>query len=261
LISGRETDLLDEGPLVEPTADDEVEASGIHAFPKGTRAGTCLHEILEEIDFADLDGAPLIVQRRLRAYGIEGFDEVVTDNLHALCRLPLLAGKDRFSLADLPGESRMAELEFSFPVDSFTTKKMAALFEMEKLPLRIDRLQFQTVNGFMTGFIDLVFAKNGRFYFADWKSNWLGPTTGAYSAARIAGEMEHNFYTLQLCLYSVALDRYLRLRQPGYDFDKHFGGAFYIFLRGIDPERPTNGIYFQRLNRELIEKLNAIFQE
>jgi exodeoxyribonuclease V beta subunit len=73
--------------------------------------------------------------------------------------------------------------------------------------------------------------------------------------------MEHNFYTLQLCLYSVALDRYLGLRQPGYDFDKHFGGAFYIFLRGIDPERPTNGIYFQRLNRELIEKLNAIFQE
>ena len=261
LISGRETDLLDEGPLVEPAADDEVEASGIHAFPKGTRAGTCLHEILEEIDFADLDGAPPIVQRRLRAYGVEGFDEVVTDNLHALCRLPLLAGKDRFSLADLPRESRMAELEFSFPVDSFTTKKMAALFEMEKLPLRIDRLQFQTVNGFMTGFIDLVFAKNGRFYFADWKSNWLGPTTGAYSAARIAGEMEHNFYTLQLCLYSVALDRYLRLRQPGYDFDKHFGGAFYIFLRGIDPERPTNGIYFQRLNRELIEKLNAIFQE
>ncbi|HEY1583934.1 MAG TPA: hypothetical protein VGF73_12640, partial [Chthoniobacterales bacterium] len=65
--------------------------------------------------------------------------------------------------------------------------------------------------------------------------------------------------TLQLCLYSVALHRYLRLRKPGYDFDRHFGGAFYIFLRGIDAARPKNGVHFERLSRAFVEKLSSIF--
>ena len=56
LISGRDADVLDEGPLVEATAGRLrlVDAESIHAFPRGMRAGTCLHEILEEIDFANL---------------------------------------------------------------------------------------------------------------------------------------------------------------------------------------------------------------
>ena len=71
--------------------------------------------------------------------------------------------------------------------------------------------------------------------------------------------MQHNFYTLQLCLYSVALHRYLRMRKPDYDFERHFGGAFYIFLRGIDQAQPQNGVYFQRLSRDFVEKLSATF--
>jgi len=112
----------------------------------------------------------------------------------------------------------------------------------------------------MNGFIDLTFEYGGRFYFADWKSNWLGSTTQAYRPATIAAEMQRNFYTLQLCIYSVALHRYLRLRKPGYDFDQHFGGAFYLFLRGIDPAKPANGVHFERLSRAFVEKLNAIFE-
>jgi exodeoxyribonuclease V beta subunit len=260
LISGRDNDVLDEGPLVEPGAEEEQKASGIHAFPKGMRAGTCLHEILEDVDFANLATAPEIVQRRLHAYGIEGFDEIVVENVRDLCALPLSAEDDRFTLADVPNESRIAELAFLFPIDTFTTTKLAELFEVENVPLRIDRLQFQAVNGFMTGFIDLMFEHRGRFYFADWKSNWLGPTTRAYTPTAIAAEMQRNYYTLQLCLYGLALHRYLRLRKPGYDFDRHFGGAFYVFLRGVDPGRPKTGVHFHRLNRTFVEKLSAIFE-
>jgi exodeoxyribonuclease V beta subunit len=111
----------------------------------------------------------------------------------------------------------------------------------------------------MNGFIDLVFEHGGRFYFADWKSNWLGATSRAYQAATVEAEMQRNLYTLQLCLYSVALHRYLRVRKPGYDFDQHFGGAFYVFLRGIDPARPENAVYFRRLERVFVEKLSAMF--
>jgi exodeoxyribonuclease V beta subunit len=59
----------------------------------------------------------------------------------------------------------------------------------------------------------------------------------------------------------VALHRYLGVRKPDYDFERHFGGAFYIFLRGIDPPQPESGVYFQRLSRALVEKLSGIFEE
>ena len=50
--------------------------------------------------------------------------------------------------------------------------------------------------------------------------------------------MTRRFYTLQLSIYTVAVHRFLQLRKPGYDYEKHFGGAYYLFLRGIEPARP-----------------------
>jgi exodeoxyribonuclease V beta subunit len=260
LISGRETDPLDEGPLAEPTADEEMSPSGIHGFPKGTRAGTCLHEILEKVDFNNLAGMPEIAAARLQNYGIADYDEIVVDTVRQLAALPLSDGARQFRLSDVPNDSRIAELEFSFPVTSLTMAKLAEVFGVGEMPLRIERLQVQPISGFMNGFIDLVFEDGARFYFADWKSNWLGPASQAYHPAAIRAEMQRNFYLLQLSLYSVALHRYLALRRPGYDFEQHFGGAFYIFLRGIDPAQPGNGVFFQRPARAFVEKLSRIFE-
>ena len=261
LISGREADELDEGPLVEIAPEDEAAvATGIHAFPRGMSAGTCLHEILELVDFAQPATAAEIVERRLRAYGIENFDETIAENIRALAAHPLVSETDRFTLGDVPAENHKAELEFFFPINELTTQKLAQVLGLPEVALRLERLQFQTMNGFMNGFIDLTFEHGGRFYFVDWKSNWLGTETRAYRPAVLAAEMERNFYTLQLCIYSVALHRYLRVRKPDYDFEQHFGGAFYIFLRGIDPAQPKSGVHFQRLSRGLVEELSGIFE-
>ena len=259
LISGREADELDEGPLIEPAPEEEaLAAEGIHAFPRGMRAGTCLHEILEKVDFADLETMPEIASRRLRDYGIEGFDETIIEQVRRLSALPLSGAAETFTLADVPNESRIAELEFWYPVDTLTSARLADAFAVERMPLRIDRLQFEPMNGFMNGFIDLTFEHDGRFYFADWKSNWLGLTSHAYQPAAIAAEMQRNFYALQLCLYSVALHRYLRVRKHDYDFERHFGGAFYVFLRGIDPAHPQQAVYFRRPSGEFVENLSRI---
>ena len=72
--------------------------------------------------------------------------------------------------------------------------------------------------------------------------------------------MQRNFYTLQLCIYSVALHRYLRLRKPGYDFDQHFGGAFYIFLRGIDPGRAGERRAFRAAEPRLCRETQRDFR-
>ena len=47
-------------------------------------------------------------------------------------------------------------------------------------------------------------------------------------------------YPLQALLYCVALHRFLRWRQPGYDPAAHLGGVLYLFLRGMaGPDTPT----------------------
>jgi exodeoxyribonuclease V beta subunit len=285
LASGREADPRDEGLPVEhaPAPEDAVPLQGIHAFPRGMRAGTCLHEIIEQVEFSSLTNAlpvegdapprsrklsesspslfevtperhppaavAAIVERKLRSYGIEGFAEAVLENVRNVAQLPL-AG---FTLSQTQPTSRIAELEFHFPVRELTTVKLAQV-------LGIERLQFQQISGFMNGFIDLVVEHEERFYLIDWKSNWLGPNRSAYGAAAVVEEMQRHFYNLQLCLYTVALHRCLQVRKRGYDYDQHFGGAFYIFLRGIDPAQPANGVHHQLLDRALVEKLSAIFE-
>ncbi|NIC39599.1 PD-(D/E)XK nuclease family protein, partial [Aquabacterium sp. A08] len=95
-------------------------------------------------------------------------------------------------------------------------------------PLRDDRL-----HGMFKGFMDLVFEHRGRYYVADYKSNWLGPHDADYTADALRAEVLRARYELQYALYLLALHRLLRQRLPGYDYDRHMGGAVYLFLRGL----------------------------
>ena len=260
LISGRaeepevpDYDRMESG--VEITEEPVLPTQGIHAFPGGMRAGTCLHLILEKLDFADFS-QPLVT-RKLSDFRFETFAEVVCDTLEKTLRVPL--GEDGFTLSQIPRASRLSELEFTFPITALTTSRLRKVFQVDELPLAIDRLQFAPTNGFMKGFIDLVFERKGRFYLVDWKSNWLGTDSASYVPENIATEMARNFYNLQLSIYAVAVHRYLQRRLPDYEYEKNFGGAFYIFLRGIDPGKPDNGIFSSRPPRKFIEQLDKIF--
>jgi exodeoxyribonuclease V beta subunit len=120
-------------------------------------------------------------------------------------------------------------------------------------------VEFDAQQGFIKGFIDLVFTHDGRFYLLDWKSNWLGASTEVYHADAVRAEMVRHHYVLQYHLYIVALHRHLARRLPGYDYARHFGGVFYLFLRGVDPARPELGVYRDRPEPEFIEELDALF--
>ena len=137
--------------------------------------------------------------------------------------------------------------------------KLAQVLQMPEVALRLDRLHFETMNGFMNGLIDLTFEHEGRFYFADWKSNHLGPTRVLIIRRRSRPRCSaisirsSSVSTAWRCIATCGCAK------PGYDFDRHFGGAFYIFLRGIDLADPKNGVYFQRLSRSFVEELSGIF--
>jgi exodeoxyribonuclease V beta subunit len=91
----------------------------------------------------------------------------------------------------------------------------------------------------------------------DWKSNYLGNKVEDYSRERMAREMEERLYLLQSNLYVLAIHQYLKKRLPGYRYRDHFGGVFYIFLRGVSSNPDDQcGIYRDLPTEELIESLS-----
>ena len=46
-----------------------------------------------------------------------------------------------------------------------------------------------------------------------------------------------------------------------YDYEKHFGGVRYIFLRGVTPEQPELGIFYARPAAGKIAALSALLGE
>ncbi|MGL5496621.1 MAG: hypothetical protein ACRDCQ_06540, partial [Aeromonas sobria] len=101
-----------------------------------------------------------------------------------------------------------------------------------------------------------VFEWQGRWYLLDYKSNHLGMSPADYSRPALERAMAEHRYDLQYQLYSLALHRLLTLRLPGYDFEQHFGGVFYLFLRGM----PQGGIFHTRPSRELVSGLDELFR-
>ncbi len=87
------------------------------------------------------------------------------------------------------------------------------------------------LNGMLKGFIDLMFEHQGRYYVADYKSNWLGRATTVMTPRRWRTLYSQSLRTAVL-LYLFALHRLLKLRLRDYDYERHVGGAVYVFLRG-----------------------------
>jgi exodeoxyribonuclease V beta subunit len=108
----------------------------------------------------------------------------------------------------------------------------------------------------LKGFIDSVVQHKGRFYLIDWKSNLLGTDAGDYHRVRLGEIMARDYYVLQYHLYALALHVYLEQRMPHYSCEEHFGGVFYIFLRGLQPDgSPDYGIFYDRPSYRFIQKM------
>jgi exodeoxyribonuclease V beta subunit len=106
-------------------------------------------------------------------------------------------------------------------------------------------LDFRQVRGMLKGFIDLVFATKAAI--TCWITNptgW-GRSRGLYPEAMEQAMRAHR-YDLQYQLYSLALHRYLRHRIADYDYERHFGGVIYLFLRGMDGQDGGQGIFTTR---------------
>lgn len=111
----------------------------------------------------------------------------------------------------------------------------------------------------LKGFIDLVVRYEGRYYVIDYKSNYLGGAYEDYTREAMQAAIWEHRYDLQYLLYSVAVHRLLMQRIPDYEYDRHFGGVSYLFLRGMQPGK-TTGIYSARPPKALVEALDVLLR-
>ncbi len=250
----------------------QLAADDILRFPRGTRAGDCLHAVFERIDFADPSTWGGAIAHALRAH-----PQVLTQ-ARAGEPSPLLARSiarlladvtqtrlaDGIVLKDLPLGRRLTELEFNLPVPQVSAGALNGL--LKSLGYPVPRLAFQDLQGYLKGFIDLVFEHERRYYLLDWKSNHLGFAPADYGRIGMQAAMAEHAYHLQYLLYTLAVDRYLKWRVPGYRYERHFGGVLYLFVRGVrpvwaDPDGAPAGVFFHRPDAAAVARLDALFAQ
>ena len=265
--SAVEDQLLDEGEPLQTELQalrPETQPSSIHHLPRGAGPGTFLHNLLEdaaEQGFSEVANGPATVQalveRRCR-HGIwqqhsERLQHWLSSYLTTEFPLP---GKAHFSLAAL--QNYQAEPEFWFSLKGVSTTAIDDLIAQHILPAhRRPRLQPNYLRGMLKGFIDLVFEHEGRFYVADYKSNYLGEDDSFYTQEAMRDKILTSRYDVQYAIYSVALHRLLKVRLgASYQPHKHFGGVVYLFLRGHNAT--SSGAYTDALNVEFLEQLSEL---
>jgi len=236
----------------------------LFGFPRGARAGVCLHRLFEDWDFTEADPQRLrrLVEATLRDFGFPGFWIPTIEKMMRDVLDTWLDADATVRLADVTMDRRLNEIEFHYPAGRLTLDGLNEVLQAHDYPEVPDRgpedeLPRPLVEGYVKGYVDLVLESGGRYYLADYKSNWLGSSLEAYRPDALAAAVRHELYTLQYVTYTLALHRFLRLRLVGYDYDRDMGGAFYLFLRGIRPERgASSGVFFDRPPRSLIEELD-----
>jgi len=261
-----------EAPDYDATAGATPEASprlDIFTFPRGAQPGTCLHSIFEGWDFTRRDPPALLdwVAEQLKAHFIEEkWAPTVARTVQATLAAAL--DGDSLRLAEIPPAQRLVEMGFVFPLAALDVARLRQVLADPALGVAPEyveaasSLDFRRVEGYMMGFIDLVFEAQGRYYIVDYKSNWLGSDPASYAPPLLVQAMAASHYYLQYLIYCVALHRYLRTRVADYDYQRHFGGVYYLFLRGIvDEPGADSGIYRNRPSVELVEALDRLMGE
>ena len=246
----------------EPVESQDLRAvlSPMIDLPAGTGFGTLVHAVLENVDPQVPDLLPEVERECVEQLSRHGGALAAAELARALLPVlltPLGEIAGGRSLRNVSVADRLTELNFELPLAggdepdaSVTLGEVAPLLRRHLPPgdpvagyadrLASPEMSWQALRGYLTGSIDVVLRLPGpRYVIADYKTNWLGGDAGEplsawhYRPAALQAAMTHSDYPLQAMLYSVALHRFLRWRQPGYSAEKHLGGVLYLYVRGM----------------------------
>lgn len=222
--------------LIRPNAPMSFPESGSPVLPRGAVTGELVHKIIQEIPLQLLIGEkgvknPHELNPHLRPFLVgsllEQHAEAITEMVFNAFKIRLKAGERSFSLDQLDPSKIIREMEFLF--QSHQESYCEGITMGEEL---------------MTGSIDFVFQHEGLIYFVDWKTHWIGSETECYHQENLKKVMEADSYFLQSEIYAGAVKKYFKIFDDR-PFEDYFGGAFYIFLRGINPLKDSQeGVFY-----------------
>ena len=263
--------------VIEDEEQTDVELS-IFNFEKGAKAGTFLHSIFEEINYntrVDSDKTTSKIQELIAMNGETRRDsdselikkwsdwiEPIKTMVSSVLERNLMEGfsNEQIRLCDIDMEHILPEMEFMFPIEDLNAISLSKLIaKHDSLSENLPDLEFSDISGMIKGFIDLTFKANGKYYVLDWKSNHLGDDSSVYTIESIKESMRDHRYDLQYQIYSLALHKFLSTRINDYNYETHFGGAFYVYLRGVDSD--VNGIFYTKPSYEFLQELDECFHK
>lgn len=250
-------DVAIEDESATPTVEIE-DRLDVFTFPSGFRPGNCLHEIFERnVEAAtDLDEIcrDVLARYRIDSRWVPVARTMVENTLNAPLEGPVDGNVFRLAQVERP----ISEMEFHLPLNGMDRANLARCFAAHGYGHGIPDSS-SSIDGFLHGFIDVIARHRDRWYVMDYKSNWLGNDIHAYSGQALLDAMNAHGYAAQYLIYLTALHRFLRLRVPDYDYERHIGGAFYLFVRGMSPDMPGQGVYRDAPTRACIEAIDACF--
>jgi exodeoxyribonuclease V beta subunit len=236
------------GDAALPKDEDAVPALERDDPLRGPVFGDMVHNILENIDFAEVARAAAhhdliaagtharkLMDREIRANISKLRTRTPREHLEQACRgqiaehvwnalrTPLAAiGKP---LCAIPAKDRLHEVEFQYPEHIGRAFSAKARWE----------------DGYVSGFIDLVFRFERKYYLVDFKTNLLAD----YGQEQIMRCMDDADYHRQYQLYLQALKRWLeRMHGAGFTFHESFAGVYYLFVRGMTGKDDCKGVFF-----------------
>jgi exodeoxyribonuclease V beta subunit len=232
-----------------------------HTFPKGAEFGIFFHSILEDIEFHSNDDIAIqnIVSNRLKSHG---FSHLSSDWQQYLCHwiddilsVPLASAFGSMTLRNITHLNKEMHFYLDIPYNISSTHINTILSKFEYS----SHIKNTSVQGLLTGYIDLLFEHNNKYYIVDYKSNHLGEDNEAYTQPNLNQAVSQHGYDIQYIFYTLAIHRLLHQRLQNYCYDTHLGGCFCLFLRGMSSNDSANGVFYDLPPRELIETLDLYF--
>ena len=273
-IDTSDTGKIEVKPQAEAQVEPEEAAKKILflTLPKGARFGSLIHACLDKIDFSApedqlLAAATQQAERQAAFFGFPGGHENIARLVLTTVATPLPTIGDQASggwppggwrLADLRRNEMVKEMPWSFALKKTWPREIGEILAGDPA---VAPLSGPPVAGYLTGFIDLFCQWQGKYYIFDYKTNFLGERQSDYGAEALTQAMAEHNYGLQYWLYTLAVDRWLAWQRPDYNYDQHFGGVYYLFVRGMRRELSGAGVFATRPERATLERLAALLGE
>jgi exodeoxyribonuclease V beta subunit len=233
-----------------------IPRATLEELPKGAHTGNVVHDLLENHAFSDLAQRKDISIDRDKAclrYSLKlDRPEMIDELLEKVVKTPLSDDDADFCLMNLSERHCLKEMPFYLAMQEMNAQHINKI--LQNTPA-YQALSSKALCGYLTGFIDLICEYRGRYYVMDYKTNFLND----YDPANLTLAMREHNYGLQYWLYTVVLHRYLQNRLPNYNYEQHFGGVRYLFVRGMSPDVLMSGVYQDKPDLPSITALSALF--